>query len=358
MDKLTLFTFIGETVTNATDAFVTPVASELIFKLQMLALTCTTLYIVLTGYAIASGSVEAPLQSFLKQCIKIAIISFFALNVDGYQNNIVALFNNLETGLSEALNSDAASPTASIYETLDNMLNNGFNLAATCLQRADEAGWNIGAALSWWTTAAFISIGTLVFAIIGGVNIIIAKFSLAIMFALGPLFVLALLFPITAKFFDGWIGQVLSYIFTIVILALIMTFGVVAFDHFIGKTNLEGDGSHNPFMAGLQILGLTLALGRIAMYASEMASGLAGGVAMSALSLQQIISPGKSALKSINASSSRLDPRTGHQTTSSRLEHLAMGRSFVARSPAYRQATMERMRSAWQHPGGGKIKKQ
>lgn len=34
MSDITLFTFIGDTVTNATDAFVTPAAANLMFKLQ------------------------------------------------------------------------------------------------------------------------------------------------------------------------------------------------------------------------------------------------------------------------------------------------------------------------------------
>ena len=60
MADITLFQFLGETVTNATGAFVEPAASNLMYGLQMLALTGVTLYMVLMGYAIGTGSVEAP----------------------------------------------------------------------------------------------------------------------------------------------------------------------------------------------------------------------------------------------------------------------------------------------------------
>lgn len=180
MTDLTLFTFIGETVTNATTTFVEPAATALMFKVQMLALVGVTLYLTLTGYAIATGSVETPFMTFLKQCAKILFIGFFALNVDGYHNQVVTAFNGFESGLSDALNANAAGPAASIYETLDGVLEKGGLLAAEAMRQASDAGWNIGAALGWFMTGIFVSIGTLVFAVIGGANIIVAKFSLAI----------------------------------------------------------------------------------------------------------------------------------------------------------------------------------
>ena len=103
MTDLTLFTFIGETVTNATTTFVEPAATALMFKVQMLALVGVTLYLTLTGYAIATGSVETPFMTFLKQCTKILFIGYFALNADEYHNQVVTAFNGLESGLSDAL---------------------------------------------------------------------------------------------------------------------------------------------------------------------------------------------------------------------------------------------------------------
>ncbi|ESE18026.1 MULTISPECIES: type IV secretion system protein [Enterobacteriaceae] len=352
-----LFVFIGDTVTNATNAFVAPAAAKLMTALQLTALAGVTLYITMTGYAISTGAVEAPFQTFLKQCMKIIIIAAFALTADGYHDQVVATLTGLQTGLSEALNANSASPSGSIYQTLDDLLNKGMDLTSICFQKADEAGWNFGAVLGWGIAGLIVALGTMVFALIGGVNIIVAQFSLAIMFALGPLFILALMFPITAKFFDGWLGQVLNYIFTAVILSMIMAFGVVAFNQFINGVDLSGSGDQNPVKVGFQIGGLTVALAYIAMQASSMASGLAGGVSLAALSLRQIVSPAASAAataaRPINplAKSTRLDPRTGHQTTASRAEHLAMGRTVWA--PAYRQALKERMQQGWKKPEGG-----
>lgn len=362
---LSLFTFIGETVTNATNAFMVPAANELMVKLQYAILAGVTLYITFSGYSMATGAIEAPFWTVIKQWAKVVFIAYFALTADGYHEQVVGTLNGIETGLSDVLKINAAgAPATSIYQTLDEVVNKGAQLAATAMQQSSDAGWNLGAAASWFITGIFVSVGTLIFAIVGGVNIIVAKFSLAVMFALGPLFIACAMFPMTAKFFDSWIGQVLNYIFTIVILALIMTFGIVAFDSFINGVTFDGNGVENPYIVGLQVLGLTLILSWIAMQAGNMASGLAGGVSTSALSLRQIASGAMSPARAVgaahnvaNPTSTRLDPRTGHQTTARRAEHLAMGRSVWARNPAYRSALKDRLGSAWGKQPGGKVEK-
>ena len=86
MDELTLFTFIGETITNATNAFMVPAANELMFKLQMAILAGVTLYIVMSGYAVATGSMESPFWTVMKQWAKILFIAYFAFTAEGITN--------------------------------------------------------------------------------------------------------------------------------------------------------------------------------------------------------------------------------------------------------------------------------
>lgn len=103
---------------------------------------------------------------------------------------------------------------------------------------------------------------------------------------------------------------------------------------------------------------------RVVFYLKFAALGLAGGVSTSALSLRQIasgaMSPARAvgaAHNAVNPTSTRLDPRTGMQTTARRAEHMAMGRSVLARNPAYRDGLKERLASAWGKQPGGKVEK-
>lgn len=351
---LMVFQFIGETVDNAMAAFVEPAATNLIFAIQMLILTGVTLYITLTGYAIATGAVESPFWTFIKQCIKILIIATFALTVDGYVSGVMSAFEGLEYGLSQAMNTSGGDPV-SIYKTLDTSMGKGFELIGLCFENAAEAGWSVGSALGWVVAGCIISLGTVLVAVLGGAVVIVAKFSLAVMFALGPIFIACLMFPATARFFDSWFSQVLNYTLTIVIMAIIMTFAMASYDAFISYADLSGNGEDNPMFAALQIGALSGVLCWIIMQAGNMASGLAGGISMAAMTLRHMASPitntarGTASLgRAINSPSQRLDPATGHQTNSPRFEHFAAGRTVL--NPSYMRAVKEKMKDGWKPP--------
>ena len=355
--SVVLFQFIGETIDNAVAAFVSPAASNLIDTLGPVALAGTTLYLILMGYMTLGGYLTSPLSAVVKQAAKVALISAFAFNSVNYMSWVVDTVDGLQVGLSNAMTPGAGSVT-SIYQTLDNSLDRAFNLVGECLSNANDAGMNVGSALSWMFCALAIGLGSLIFMLIGGAIVITAKLSLAVLFGIGPFFIMCLMWPVTARFFDSWFSQVMNYTLTIVIVAIFISFSGAAFDRFIAGADVSADGQNSPAFAALQILGLTGLLSFILFQVGGLASGLAGGVSMAAMTLRQMASPATSAARSIstgaasaqdivNPLSTRLDPKTGLQTTSRRLEHLAMGRSVVAPNPAYRRAVMDQIKSSW-----------
>ena len=356
-----VFQFIGETVKNATDAFITPAAGNLITALSVLAAGGLSLYFTLTGYAIMTGAVESPFWTFVKQSVKSLIIVAFALSASAYTNSIIGSFEGLETGLSEALNNPGAAATTSTYQVLDQSLGKGLQLIKVCSQNADEAGLNIGTALGWLIAGLVIAIGTLLVTIIGGAVIIVAKFALAVMFAVGPLFIMALLFPVTARFFDSWFSQVMNYTLTIVIFAVVMTMAMAAYDTFISKADLESGGAQNPMFAALQIGALTGVLVWIILQISHMASGLAGGVSMAAMGIRHLISPvtgGLSAAKTagniVNPVSTRRDLESGMMTSGTRFDHMVAGNTIF--NPAYSQHVLQNAGKNWGKRKGGSVK--
>ncbi|MGC3292460.1 type IV secretion system protein [Pseudomonas aeruginosa] len=359
MDPM-VFQFIGETVQNATDAFVSPAASKLMTALQLTALAGVTLYITMTGYAISTGAVEAPFQTFLKQCVKIIIIAAFALTADGYTNSVMGALQGLETGLSDALNVGGGNAT-SIYQVLDQSLGKGMEIVGTCFQKADEAGWNFGAVLGWAIAGLVVAIGTVLVSMLGGAVVIVAKFSLAIVFAMGPLFILALMFPMTAKFFDSWFAQVMNYTLTIVIMAVVMTFAMKAYDTFIQGADFSGSGDDNPMFAALQIGALTGVLIWIILQAGGIASGLAGGVSMAAMGIRHLAMPVTGTMRGLQGARNMVDPMTtrrdmqsGMMTTARRSNHMVAGNTMW--NPAYRQHVLQNMGKNWGRASGGTVK--
>lgn len=353
-----IFRFVGDSLANLSSNFIESASSGIIAAFTPVALASITLFITVYGYMVIAGKVSDPLPDLIVKLVKFALICGFALNAGNYTTYVVGALQGLESGLISAIGQNGGN-AESTYQLLDQSIGQAADLAGQAMEKFSEkrfydmAGW-----VPWLLTAFFIYAGMTLYFMVGGAMLVMAKFALGLVFGVGPLFVLSLLFPATAGFFDRWLSQVLTYIFTIVLLAAVLTMGITIFNHLI--VNTVYDDESNAAFIGLQILIVSGVLGFITMQVAGIASGLAGGAGLAALSMRQLMSPitntARSAAAAINPTSNRLDPRSGLQTSSSRAEHFAMGRSIMSPNPAYRQALQERLRNSFSY-GGNTIRK-
>jgi len=350
-----VFQFIGESVTNATDAFVTPAAASLIASMQAVAVIGVAIYILINGLQIALGMVQTPLLTFFSNTMKYVVVMSIALSASTYGSFVQGFFEGLESGLADALNVGGTEATT-IYQVLDNTLSKGGELVNQSFRMADDAGmFNIGSAAGWMICGVIIAIGVTLISVLGAAAVIVAKLALAIMFAVGPFFILLLLFPITARFFDSWFSQVMNFTLLVVIVAVIMSFSVAIMDAFLDGATLDGDGESNPIMVAIEIAALTLVLGFVLIQSYGMAAGLAGGMAMAALTGRHILTPGNVARNAIDPVSTRRDIQSGMMTTARRSNHMVAGNTIA--NPAYSQHLKAQIGRNWGRTKGGKVTK-
>ena len=353
-DAPMIFRFVGDSLSSLTDAYSEAASSSLAGAIAPLAMSGVTLFIAVYGALVIAGKIQQPFQDFMVKAAKIIIVGAVALNAGNYMSWVGEAVTGLESGLVTALRPPGVPAGASsTYEQLDMSIGKANELVEKCF---DEAGkknvfTEAGPLLGFIVAGLTIGVGIVIFFLVGGAIIVATKFLLAIMIAIGPLFILAIMFPATAGFFDRWLGQTLTYVFTIVLVAVVMSLGISIFDRLVASVVI--DDSHALFVA-IQILFVSLILAWVTMQIGGLASGISGGASMAALTLRQVagiaVAPAKAATsgaRMLNPISNRLDPRSGLQTSSSRLEHFAQGRSMLSPNPAYRNAVMERYRSAF-----------
>ena len=353
-----IFRFVGDKLAALTNTYSEVASSSLATAIKPIALTSVTLFISVYGALVIAGKIQQPFTDFMVKAAKILIIAAVCLNAANYIAWVADAVNGLESGLVTALKAPGTPAGASsTYEQLDKSIGHAMDLVSQCFSKADEKNilTEAGPLIGWFFCGIIIAIGILIFFLVGGAIIIATKFLLAIMIGIGPLFILALMFPATAGFFDRWLGQTLTYVFTIVLVAVVMSLGVSVFDSIINDAGVLADDS--ALFKAVQILFVSLILAFVTMQVTSLAGGIAGGISMAALTLRDVAgiatNPAKAmtgAGRMANPITSRLDPKTGHQTSSSRLEHMAMGRSVFSPNPAYRTAVMDRFR---QSMGGG-----
>ncbi|WP_045758394.1 type IV secretion system protein [Xanthomonas albilineans] len=359
--NLMIFQFIGQYLNAALNSFITGTVGEVISTFTLFFIGGATIHLTLMGYAMGWGYVELPFSTFMKTCVKYLFIGALALNAATYSDWVVGSIQSLETGFTSAFaGTGAGSSPASVYSVVDAALGKGWGIAADLWEKAGNRGiTEMGTMFGEYINATIIAVATGLIGVPAGGMIVVAKAALTIMLGIGPVFVALLLWPATSKFFDSWFGQVMTYILRIALVAAVMGLAFKGFDAVINSVDLDSD--QNTLFTSLVLITFTLVMFWLLAEANNVAGQLAGGISSAAVTLrgmaQGAMAPASTAGRIINPTSLRLDPRTGHQTTSSRLEHLAMGRSVFAKNPAYRDGLKERLQQAWSKPDGGTMKK-
>ena len=351
----TLFQGIGGSLDNATATFVTGVVNHMIHTITPWALASVTLYITFYAFMLMTSRLQEPVWDGLLKCAKIMMISALALNADTYLTWVVGTLKGLQASLVLAVTGKEA---ATMYQALDNTLNDGMTLIAQCALKATDAGWShMGTMINWYLVAGLCYLAFFWVVVMGGAAIVIASGLLKLVFAVGPLFIMALMFPATEKFFDRWLGKAMTYIFQIIMVGAMMAIAVRVLTEAVGMIDFSQQSEQNALLVALSLVSTGAMLYARTLKAADLAGDFGGAVAVGMLdaagAAQATLAPMRAARNVVNPTSTRLDPTTGHRTTASRLEHIAMGRTVAV--PAYRQVLLENMRNGWKKPPGGSI---
>lgn len=251
-DKLSAFLNTG--LGNVMDAVRGPLAIAL------------TLYVVLYGWAILRGSISEPVMDGVNRLVKLCFIYSVATTV-AYNSFVTQpLFTELPNWLAGAI---SGGPVASIGGSFDEFLARGILLAEKIFQTATvtDFGPYITGGLVVGVTAIATAIG---FAIV-----MIAKVALALLVALGPIFIACMVFEASRSFFYGWLRQAVNYLILFALIIAIFQMILALIEGQWGNISAQSD----PEIAGILFMALC-ALGAIFfLQTPNMAAGIAGGAA-------------------------------------------------------------------------------
>ena len=192
-------------------------AALLATTLEPAIVTLATLYVMVWGYLQLSGRIEEPLGAGLRRLVLLAVVLGAALHLWLYNAVLVDTFYRAPAELAGAI-VGAPDPVA----TIDTIWRHGGAVAAYL--------WNNGGVFSG--DFGFYVAGAIVWVLMGLLCvycmflIALASIALAVLLALGPLFLALLLFDATRRFFEAWLAQLANYalitILTVLVAALLL----------------------------------------------------------------------------------------------------------------------------------------
>jgi len=184
--------------------------------LEPTVVTLATLYVMGWGYLHLMGRIEEPFVAGLKRLAVIALVLGAGLHLWLYNTLIVDTFYNAPAQLAAAV-VGAGDPVA----TIDTIWESGGTVASNLY---DKGGFG--------SDVGFYLAGTIVYCLMGMLCvyamflIALSNIALAVLLALGPLFIAMLFFDATRRYFSAWLGQLANYalitVLTIMVAALLL----------------------------------------------------------------------------------------------------------------------------------------
>ncbi|KOF14244.1 conjugal transfer protein TrbL [Ensifer adhaerens] len=227
------------------------------------------LYVVLYGYLVLRGSIEAPVLEFAYRAIKLGILVMLVRNAAEYRAFVTDLFfTSLPQEISTALNTGTV-PSAS---TFDALLDKG---QASANQIWNRSSWPLDIATAFG--GLLMVVVTFIVAAIGYIISLYARVALAIILALGPIFIALAMFQSTRRFTEAWIGQLVNFVILQILVVAVGSLLITTLD--TSFTTVEGyeDVLMRPIAIG--------AIGIASLYVFYQLPGIAASLAAGGASL-------------------------------------------------------------------------
>ena len=247
-------------------AYIGDNTSRLARVLEPAVLTLATLYVMAWGYLHLTGKITEPFVAGLKRVAMIAMILGVGLRLWLYNTVIVDTFYNAPSQLAAAM-VGASDPVG----TIDAIWTSGGTVAGNL--------WDKGGVLSG--DFGFYLAGAVVWCLIGVLCvyamflIALSSIALAVLLALGPLFIALLFFDATRRFFSAWIAQLANYGLITVLTVMVAALLLRIVQSYAAQTAARGTAILTVDALNMMLIALLVFL--VLRQIMPIASGLAGG---------------------------------------------------------------------------------
>jgi type IV secretion system protein VirB6 len=238
--------------------------------LEPAAVTLATIYVMVWGYMHLRGMIQEPL---ITGAVRIfTVIAILGIGIHLW------LYNTLLTDTFYIAPSQLAATLVGAPSTISSIDAIWFNGAAVADQFLAK-----GSLLS--ADFAFYVAGYIVYIVMGLTCLYtmflmsLSKIALAVLLALGPLFILGLFFDTTKRFFESWVAQLANYALISLLAVAVSALMLAALKKFAADTAALGPGIRIPDAADMLLLAFSIFL--VMRQVMPMAAGLASGIALS-----------------------------------------------------------------------------
>ena len=229
-----------------------------------------TVYVIGWGYLLLSGRIQEPVGDGLRRIATLALVLGVAVHLWLYNTLIVTTFY-------EAPAQFAADVVGASYpvETLDAIWHQGGTVAGRLFDKGSVWGGGLGfyiAGAVVWVLVGLLCVYTMFL-------LALSSIALSVLLALGPLFMVLLLFEGTRRMFAAWLAQLANYALITVLTVMVAALLLHLVQLYAEQTAALGAAIDT--VDALDFLLVTVLVFLFMQQVMPIAAGLSGGIALS-----------------------------------------------------------------------------
>ena len=208
-----MITTVANGLNNGVDVYVNQTSAAIIGAITPIVGIGVTIWIINYGLAVSRGQAQAPVMDFTWKATKIAMILGLGLSVGTYQSQIIPVVNDVFFSLGKIVSLKGSNncnfSSAQVFQMID--CNESHSMEFTKAfwnSLANGGSWQISQSILVAIYATILSIGIVFYYLVISVEILYCYLALQLILGVGPLFICALAFEPTKKYFEGWLSKV------------------------------------------------------------------------------------------------------------------------------------------------------
>jgi type IV secretion system protein VirB6 len=250
-------------MTELLDGFVVRKSAAMVGAVAPFVVVALTIYILLIGWQIARGHSQDTLPTLLVRVFRIALILALALAAGTYQGTVAGTIDGLGTHLIAAV-TDFPNAGAFLDDVLASYQRIVQQLGALAMQGTVPN-------FIYLIAMALVLLAGLVATVIGLGMLVLAKVMLALVLAVGPVFLFLAIFPGT---------QALNYAFlNVLVLIVIAMIGDLG-SHFLAELPDPPTDAVNALLASISLVVIVATTVFVMLNLNNLATALTGGISL------------------------------------------------------------------------------
>lgn len=264
-----LFATFWTWLTGRLSTYISVHAAAAAATIEPPAVIAATIYVMIWGYLHLRGKVDQPIVDGAVRILTIILVFGVGLRLWLYHSLIVDTFFAAPADLAARL-VGASSPVTMI----DTIWDRGGTVAGVLWDRGGVLSGDPGfyaAAIAVYVLIGFVCVYTMFL-------MALSRIALAVLLALGPVFIVLTLFDSTRRFFEAWLHEMANYALVTIITMMVSVLMLDLVETYATQTAARGAS-----IVTVDALNLTLAAGLVLLVLRQVmpiAARLAGGVAL------------------------------------------------------------------------------